>query len=246
MPQTYGHSLPKTLVLHLLPGALATVCFHLAGPPLIRAGYPPILALDLAILVVLIPFELGYLLAQAKRTTGSFSIRSVVSFREPLSVRQTLIWVPLLLVWSAIAFALMARFDAPLIKAFFSWLPDWSVSAFSPMTASLYSPRVLIITFIVGLVLNGIAGPLVEELYFRGHLLPRIPAARAWAPLINVVLFSLYHFFSPWQFLTRIVAGLPMTYAVAWKRNVTLSILTHMILNTVGWIGMFALLAGRP
>ena len=86
------------------------------------------------------------------------------------------------------------------------------------------------------MALNGIAGPLVEELYFRGYLLPRIPSRRGWAPLINVILFSLYHFFSPWQNVTRIVALIPLVYTVAWKRNIYLSIFTHCILNTLGMI----------
>jgi hypothetical protein len=34
-------------------------------------------------------------------------------------------------------------------------------------------------------------------------LLPRISRFGGWAPLINTVLFSLYHFFTPWQLLGR-------------------------------------------
>ncbi len=52
----------KTIFLHLIPGALITIFFFLAAPVLIRAGFPPILSLYLAILLVLIPFELGFLL----------------------------------------------------------------------------------------------------------------------------------------------------------------------------------------
>ena len=38
----------------------------------------------------------------------------------------------------------------------------------------------------LGFLLNGFFGPFVEELYFRGYLLPRIPSSKRWAPLINV------------------------------------------------------------
>ena len=170
MPKTRVRSVSRTLTLHLLPGALATVFFLLAGPPLIRAGYPPLLALFLAILVILIPFELGYLFYEGKRSTGSFSLRSVVSFRERIPTWQYLVLVPVLLAWSAAAFTFLARFDTPLAKTLFSWLPAWSVSAFSPITISQYPCGVLIMSFIAGLVLNGIAGPVVEELHF-----PRLP-----------------------------------------------------------------------
>jgi hypothetical protein len=39
----------------------------------------------------------------------------------------------------------------------------------------------------------------VEEYYFRGYLLPRLSRFGSLAPVINVALFSLYHFFTPWQ-----------------------------------------------
>jgi len=94
---------------------------------------------------------------------------------------------------------------------------------------------------VAAFLLNGILGPVTEELYFRGYLLPRIPASRAWAPLFNVLLFSLYHFFSPWQNVTRIVALIPLVYAVAWKRNMYLSLITHVLLNTLGMLSLLAL-----
>ena len=68
-------------------------------------------------------------------------------------------------------------------------------------------------------LINGIFGPIVEELYFRGYLLPRISQLRGWAPLFNSVLFSIYHFFSPWQNPLRILAFTPVFYA-CWKKNI--------------------------
>jgi uncharacterized protein len=58
----------------------------------------------------------------------------------------------------------------------------------------------------------------VEEFYFRGYLLPRLSRFGNWAPLINAVLFSLYHFFTPWQALSRIVAVTPIAWVVQRKR----------------------------
>jgi membrane protease YdiL (CAAX protease family) len=133
--------------------------------------------------------------------------------------------------------------DDWLAQSFFAWLPAWSFPSTLPANLAQYPPSVLLITFVVGLAFNGVAAPLVEELYFRGYLLPRIPSSRRWAPLINVLLFSLCHFFSPWQNLTRIVALIPLVYAVSWKRNIYLSIFTHCILNTLGMLSTFALVA---
>lgn len=234
--QIRSHTIGQMLVLHLLPGALITAFYFLAAPFVIRAGYPAIMALLLAILVILLPFELGYLLYQGYKKNGRLSLEGIVLFREPIPLWQYFIFVPLLLVWSMAAFGILSPVDDYLGRTLFSWLPDWSFPSTYLADLAQYPPSTLIITFLVGLALNGIAGPLVEELYFRGYLLPRIPASRRWSPLINVILFSLYHFFSPWQNITRIVAIIPMVYAVAWKRNIYLSIFTHCILNTMGML----------
>ncbi len=120
-------------------------------------------------------------------------------------------------------------------------MPAWNFpAAMMPQVLQASKPA-LITTIVFAFALNGILGPVTEELYFRGFLLPRIPASRAWAPLINVLLFSLYHFFSPWANVTRIVALIPLVYAVAWKRNIYLSMITHCLLNTLGMLGLIGL-----
>jgi membrane protease YdiL (CAAX protease family) len=55
-----------------------------------------------------------------------------------------------------------------------------------------------------------------------------------WAPLVNTTLFSLYHLWAPWQFLSRIAAVAPWVFAVRWRRNVYLGMVTHVLLNIIG------------
>ncbi len=93
---------------------------------------------------------------------------------------------------------------------------------------------------VLSFVLN-IAIPIIEELYFRGFLLPRMARWGNWAPLISVALFSLYHLWLPWENPTRIIALLPVIYAVQWKHNIYLSIAVHALLNTIGSIGLLVL-----
>jgi CAAX protease family protein len=243
MSDIRAHSTWRTLTLHLLPGALITAFYFLAAPLVMRAGYPSLLALLLAIIVILIPFELGYLLYEGKRTTGRFSLHTVVLYRDSLPFWHYLLLVPLLLAWMLAVFAFLAPMDIYLAQTFFSWLPDWSLPATSLATISQYPQGVLVVTFLAELVLS-IAGPLVEELYFRGYLLPRIPASKTWAPLINVLLFSLYHFYSPWQNISRIIAIIPLVYVVSWKRNIYIGMFTHAAFNTVlNILGMLTALA---
>ena len=107
-----------------------------------------------------------------------------------------------------------------------------------------YSPASLLLVGILQLVVGMIPGPLVEELYYRGYLLPRISRLGKWAPLINTVLFSLYHFTSLWQNPSRIIAFLPMVYAVWWKKNVYLGIIVHCGVIVISTLGILALALG--
>jgi uncharacterized protein len=108
-----------------------------------------------------------------------------------------------------------------------------------------YPRSMLLVIAVSAVVLNGFVGPAVEELYFRGHLLPRLGKLGSWAPLVNVALFSLYHFWTPWQFLSRVALLLPMVYLVWRKQNLYLGLIAHCLLNLIGTIVLFAQLLGQ-
>ena len=75
------HALGQSLLLHLLPGVL-TAGGYFALIPLFRQwGYPSMMAFMCAVVVILIPAELGYLLYQGKKKNGRFSLIGVVSYR---------------------------------------------------------------------------------------------------------------------------------------------------------------------
>ncbi len=234
------HSVARTVVLHLLPGALITA-FYIGAAPVVRSlGFPSLMAIFLAIAFVLIPFELGYLIYQARKNESTLG--SVVLYREPVPRIQFVGLVLGLFVWSAIcAMLLYPPLDAFFIENVFSWLPGWF---FFTEDFAQYSTAVLLITWAFGLVVNGIAGPVVEEMYFRGYLLPRISRVGAWAPLVNTVLFSLYHFFTPWQNVGRIIGLLPMVYATWWKRNIYVSMAVHVLGNVSAMLLLLAALLG--
>jgi membrane protease YdiL (CAAX protease family) len=235
------HSLGRSVALHLVPGALISAFFFLAAPPLMRAGYPALLALFAAILFVLVPFELGTLYVLGRRRNGRLSLEGIVQNREPMATARYLVLVPPLAIWGLIAFTAMSPADGYVIDALFSWMPAWSFPETLLAEPDRYPRQALLMTFGFGLVLNGIAAPVVEELYFRGFLLPRLPVSARWAPLLNVGLFSLYHFFSPWQIVTRIVALTPMAYTVARQKNLMLGVWVHALLNTLGVLSLLAL-----
>jgi uncharacterized protein len=88
--------------------------------------------------------------------------------------------------------------------------------------------------------------PTVEELYYRGHLMPALGRFGAWAPVIGVALFTLYHFESPWDGPARFAVVLPLAYAVRALTSVHVAIVVHVALNTLAAIALAAaVLAAR-
>jgi len=230
------HSLLKSVILHLLPGIFIFLFFIILTPILTEKGFPTLFGLFLAVMLVLVPFELGYILYQAKKKNKTLSLEGIVLYRQKIPKWQHFVIIPLFLAWAFITFFLIAPpIQDHLRVEYFSWLPDWFFLSYNIENAS---KSVLLATWILGILFNGIAGPIVEELYFRGYLLPRISRLKGWAPLLNVVLFSVYHFFSPWRNLERILALLPGAYIIQWKKNIYLGIIPHCLLNTTGMLLM--------
>ena len=238
---TERHSLLQVILLHLAPGVVITLVFGILARIAAAQGAPASLALLITWLIAGIPLLLGILFYQGYRLNGKLSLHGILLNRQPLPFRQYVWLVPALLVWTAISSTVLYLLSESLHQALFAWTPEWlNLSAFAQNPAG-YSSSVVWAVVILSAVLN-LAVPITEELYFRSYLLPRLPFGRAWSPLVNAVLFSFYHFWLPWDFFGRIVALLPVVYAVQWKQNVYLSILVHCLLNTLGTIGLLALI----
>jgi len=240
------HSLARSIALHLLPGALILLFYIVTAPFAATLGFPSETALFVSIGLVLLPFELGVLLYEGNRKNGTLSLKGIVLFREPMPWWQYILLGLPLFMWLGVVFVIFAPpLDRIFIDRFFTWLPDWFFLFGRSEQLTGFSKSALAITAILNLILNGVAGPVVEEMYFRGFLLPRLNSLKGWAPLVNVLLFSLYHFFSPWQNLARIIGFLPMVYVAWWKRNIYLGMIVHCLGNTVGALGMLALVFAR-
>jgi membrane protease YdiL (CAAX protease family) len=237
------HSLAKSVLLHLAPGAVVTLVYILLTPPLLKLGLPNLLTLNLAAILVLVPLELWILLAEGKKKNGHYSLHQVVLYRERIPLWQLIGLAFGLMVWMAACFALLApRIDPLVQKALFGWVPAWF-----PLMATFtgYPKNVAVLTLAVSLVCTSWIAPFVEEYYFRGYLLPRLSRFGRLAPLINVALFSLYHFFTPWQALTRILAVTPMAWVVMRKRNLYIGIVAHLALNTISLLPALLRIMGK-
>ena len=236
-------SIYKSIILHLLPGIVGTIVYVIIAPILMKNGYPSMLGILVAAAVVIMPIVLGYLLSQAQQINGTFSLTNVVLYRKPLPKWQYIVIPLALVIWGFLATGVTPLMDNAIAKAWFSWLPEWFF-IFDMSQFEGYARPALFQTFWVGLIVNGFALPIVEELYFRGYLLPHLEHFGKWAPLINVSLFSLYHFWTPWQVFSRILWMLPWIYTTWRKQNIYLMMIAHCAANTLGWLLTWGLILG--
>ena len=149
-----------------------------------------------------------------------------------------------LVLWTFVAGSVAQPVDRALQEHVFAWLPWASEVSGTTGTFTDYPQSKVVTTLAASLILSGLLGPVTEELYFRGFLLPRLPAGR-WAPTVNTALFSLYHFWTPWQFFSRILFFLPTVWYTWRRRDLRVSLSVHVIGNTIGQLlGLIAITAG--
>ena len=226
------HSLSETISYHLLPGVGILAGYVLITPFVRNAGLPSAMSISLVVLLVLIPLELGILYWQGKKRNGKFSLEGIVLNREKTPALQFALLTFASLFGAVLFFALLGWLDKTLLTLF-AWLPNWF---FINEELSVYSKTIQFVNWLGIFLITGILAPYVEELYFRGFLLPRMVWMKSWAPVAEAFLFALYHFWSPWQLVTRFLAVLPLVYIVNRKRDLRIGVAAHWLLNTIGSI----------
>lgn len=227
------HSLANSIFLHLLPGVLVGLGYFLLAPLVKQYGFPSVMALIISGIFVLLPIEIGFLLYQSRKKGEKF-IGGIVKYQKKLKIWQYILWVAVIFVLSGLAFKAFG-FASEYLMYLFTCIP--STYMLDMGLGGEYSRINLIITYSLFFLFIVLILPTVEEFYFRGYLLPRMPSKlKGWVVPIHSTLFALYHTWSPWLFLTRTFGVLPLIYLVRKKENVYLGIVSHCIINSIDLI----------
>ena len=240
------HSPLLSIALHLAPGALITVIGGAASYSLRNRGVPAYFVLEVSVLAVMIPVMLG-IMSWSKRAEGKGRLREL----QMRPARRLKLWeyvvYPLVIVaFAAAVFTLIG--DA--VKSYFRNLLFPDLPGWADLTHVFTNPEVYhaswpVVCWALGAVVISIVGPTMEEYYFRGYLLPRIPGPPAVMITTGVVLFAVYHFFSIWMVPVRIIALVPLVFLVWKTRSVAVGIIAHCLLNFVGdTIGLIPIVFG--
>lgn len=237
------HSLPMSIALHLVPGVLIVAAYQLLAEPFVNAiGYPIFLAWATALVIVLFPL-LGGLFCLGRARHGRLTLEGVVGYREKSMSRGRLVAaVAGLIVWMTVVSLALTPLDNLIYEAFFTWVPFEGAGGSATTYLDGYAHSLLVTTMLICLPLTGFTLPLIEELYFRGFLLPRLAHLRAGAPVLNTVLFSVYHFWAPWTVLSKLVFLFPAVWLVWRRHDVRLSIGMHagttLLMASIGTLAL--------
>lgn len=232
------------VVLHLLPGALTMLFMLLATSLLEEAGIPPgVPVLFVFVAPVLILMQLGFLFYKGWQMNSKLSLQGIVLYRDDAMPWWKLVAAALpVLAWiTFVWFVVKTPVNNFFIEHVFAWMPVNFLDEYFVDNLNQYSPaflRVIGVLFALSITLGGA----VEELYFRGYLLPRMESLGVWAPITNVILFSLYHFWSPWENAVRLLALTPWIISVWRTRNLYLSLLIHLTINAFAGISLLSLI----
>ena len=235
------HSLGMSLFLHLAPG-IANIAATLLGlAALWNPSLPPELFIGvLSNVFVLIPVQLGYLYYLArKRNNPGWSLEGVVVYDQPVSWSRYFIWVPAILVPTAIIFTAFEPITLWLQTLVgIDILANYQTSGVSEVAG---------IVLLANIVLTGILVPVTEELYFRGFLLPRMPTQfGCLGPAVHSLLFSIYHFDKPWLIPVRTLGILPLIYTTFHTRSVRPGIVAHCLVNLANFSDSISRRIGSP
>ena len=224
----------QTVLLNFGPAAIAFAAVLALAPLMARLGLPRYFSFTVGEALVLTPIELGLLLRAAHHATGRWSLRAlpaVLAFRRPLG-RRIILLVPFLL---GLALVVVVAYD-PVSNALGGGLtgiyPHWLIAANTAPAG--FSTVVLVPTLLATLAIDGVINPTVEELYFRGYLLPRLPVAGWRAIPLSAALFTMQHYWEPWNWLLIFGLQLLLTTLVVRLRCLRLGIVMHVLTNSFG------------
>lgn len=231
-PTVTKHTAFQTILLHLIPGLINLLIMVLFIPLSLRLGFAGLagkFANNLAVVFSLMPLQIVFLLFVSKKSMNTYHISKLILFQKNSKFWEYLIFIAIMVAWALVIDTVLSPLENGLRDTLFSFVPDHF--AMRNIDYSVLSKDKLIFATCFGIFANGIIAPITEEVYFRGYLLPRINLSPNLAVLVNAALFSAYHLFSPWYFLSRLLMTLPIYYWVVKRKNMRFSLIAHMIAN---------------
>lgn len=228
----------KGLLLRILmPTLVLSVSYLFLGH---FCNIPHILLFCILGTFTLVPIELGMIFSASKKEYGTVSLKSAFAGYVRMA-NWKVFFISFVLFGIA---GLLSAFAAPVENQFFAELRsnvlynlpigfDWTNYEY----IKSFSRPILVFTCIYYGIFNVFVGPITEELFFRGYLTSHYKMQNAFTPILIAVLFSLYHFWLPFQNIFRILVFAPAAYVAYKKKNLYIAMCFHCLCNLVSVVG---------
>lgn len=233
----------KGLLLRIcVPTIILSLSYLLLG---YFCNIPHILLFCILGTFILVPMELGVILSASKKEYGIYSLKSAFLEQEKIAIWKVLI---IAFLFFGIA-GLLSAFIAPIENQIFAEvrssvlrsLPigfDWTNYEYMKS----FSKPILIFTCIYYGIFNVFVGPITEELFFRGYLTSHYKIQNSFTPILIAILFSLYHFWMPFNNVFRILAFAPVAYVAYKKKNLYIAMCFHCLCNLFSVAGFASMI----
>ena len=228
----------KRLILYILiPTAVVSLSYLMLGH---FCPIPHLLLFCILGTVTLVPIELGFIFSASKKEHGSFSLKSALIGQVKMPVWKILLIAFLFFCLAGLLSITVAPLEniilAPVRQAVLNKLPvgfDWQ----NTEHVKSFSKPVVIAACIYYGIFNVIIGPVTEEMFFRGYLTSHYKKQNNFTPILIAVLFSLYHFWLPFNNIFRILVFAPVAFVAYKKKNIYLSMCFHCMCNLFSVVG---------
>jgi membrane protease YdiL (CAAX protease family) len=232
--EKHGHSElsgPLLIVLHLVPGIMFAVLFWVLSWMLVARGFTAYLALLIAIPACLVPVQIGIMLLWSVRSTGTRSLSETIGYRRKGTVVEYVVLPVVLFLCCGVLSIAFSPITQYLDTHLSAWLPAWATQEALINGVASCPPMQRNITLLLAVLFSGFLAAATDELYFRGFLLPRMERWGWAAPVVNSLLFAVYHFYFPGNVPGIFVQFLPIAYVVMIRKNWRIGAVVHIMFN---------------
>ncbi len=211
----------KVPLLAFIPSLIAMLLYFFLGK--IQNTIPSLLLFLICVGVILFPFEI-YIIYKNKGNLWN---------KSKLKWWQLILLIGILFGIAGLGTIIITPLEHNLFSNIINKINRVMPAYFSWESSNLanYSNILIIITCIFYFLLNVIIYPVIEEFFFRGVLTNKLKKYGYIAPIFVTIIFSIYHFWLPFDNLFRIAIFL-LPSILAYKYNdIRISIGFHCTCN---------------
>ncbi len=211
----------KVPLLAFIPSIIAMLLYIFLGK--IQNTIPSILLFNICVGAILFPFEVYFI----------YKNKVNLSYKNKFKWWQLILLIGVLFGIAGLMMILITPLEHSLLSNVIDKVNSLTPTYFSWDASNLvnFSNAMVIITCALYFLLNVIFYPIIEEFFFRDVLTNEVKKYGYLAPIFVTIVFSLYHFWLPFDNIFRIIIFMLPSILVYKYNDIRISIGFHCICN---------------